>query len=418
MENRPQSALSGRGPEGMAARASHLSPVLAGEDYYYRPNDLLLTQESARALGDLLRREYDARPYEPGEGWRQTLAPAAADIHGRLNAKGVGVELWRVPDGVHLPDLVTKLRTSNDERAPAVSLNHVFAGEPTYKGGPGGPPDPMDNPGSPWDARTSRSTSVDLAVLDTGVPASLATLHPNLQACVVMEGADLDELDDDHDGLLDDQAGHGAFICGLVHLVSPGLGIDTARVLDSTGYGDDLSVALGLAETSAQVINLSLGGYTQDDNPPLALAQAIAALGRSRIVVAAAGNNASDRPFWPAALKGVVAVAAYDSKATAPAKFSNFGPWVDVCAPGVGLLSTFVDGARFDGVDDVTFKGWARWSGTSFAAPLVGAEIADRLRKSNGRTARQVALELLSELPESDWPGFGALYTPDTDPAM
>jgi subtilisin family serine protease len=240
--------------------------------------------------------------------------------------------------------------------------------------------------------------------------------HPNLQSCVFADPDDVDLLDDDHDGWLDDQAGHGAFICGLVHLVSPGLGIDPARVLDSTGFGDDLSVALGLAETSAPVINLSLGGYTQDDNPPLALAQAIAALGRSRIVVAAAGNNHSDRPFWPAALKGVVAVAAYDSLKDAPASFSNFGPWVDVCAPGVGVLSTFVEGERREGSTDVTFKGWARWSGTSFAAPLVAAEIAGRIRRDPSRGARQVTFGLLSELPESGWQGFGARYTPETSP--
>ena len=133
----------------------------------------------------------------------------------------------------------------------------------------------------------------------------------------------------------------------------------------------------------------------------------------SRILVAAAGNNASDRPFWPAALKHVIAVGALDTtdpKRVRRACFSDFGPWVDVWAPGVGLVSTYVDGRWVTSDQDVTFQGWASWMGTSFAAPLVAAEIA---RRAGGGSARNAAMETLADLPNE--PGFGLVCNPSAN---
>jgi subtilisin family serine protease len=214
------------------------------------------------------------------------------------------------------------------------------------------------------------------------------------------------------------QAGHGLFIAGLVRRVAPGLVVDPGRVLDPTGLGDDASIAAELVETTAPVICLSLGGYTEDDGPPPGLSAALAAKGPDVAVVAAAGNNDSTRPFWPAALKHVVAVAGYDSTGDEPARtcFSNRGDWVDVCAPAVRLGSTYVRGTWVAHDGERVFDGWAGWSGTSFAAPLVAAEIARRLAAPDGpRTGRQAALELLAELTSSPWPDLGLLYRPPVD---
>ncbi|MFC7583184.1 hypothetical protein ACFQYP_04855 [Nonomuraea antimicrobica] len=60
------------------------------------------------------------------------------------------------------------------------------------------------------------------------------------------------------------------------------------------------------------MLNLSFGCHTFDDRPPPLLSDAIAALADT-VTVACAGNTASDRPFWPAALPGVVGVAAVDA---------------------------------------------------------------------------------------------------------
>ena len=186
-------------------------------------------------------------------------------------------------------------------------------------------------------------------------------------------------------------------------------------MLDSYGFGDDLTVCLGLVEATAPVINLSLGGYTGHNRAPAALAAAVRACVHHTVVVAAAGNNASDRRFWPAALPGVVAVAAYDSATCSPAVFSNHGTWVDVCAPGVALRSCYVKGHRGAPGAQIAFADAAIWSGTSFAAPLVAAEIARRALADPSRSPRQVANELLADLPDSGWPGFGVRFDPGVD---
>jgi hypothetical protein len=71
----------------------------------------------------------------------------------------------------------------------------------------------------------------------------------------------------------------------------------------------------------------------------------------------------------------VISVGALGPSGAAP--FTNHGPWVQAAAPGVDIVSTFFDlseeRAREDGGD---FDGWAKWSGTSFSAPIVAAEIA------------------------------------------
>ena len=62
--------------------------------------------------------------------------------------------------------------------------------------------------------------------------------------------------------------------------------------------------------------------------------------------------------------------------------FSNFGPWVDASAPGVDVVSTFFtefDDTDADGVCVDRYRGWASWSGTSFAAPKVAGAIAQSM---------------------------------------
>jgi hypothetical protein len=67
------------------------------------------------------------------------------------------------------------------------------------------------------------------------------------------------------------------------------------------------------------------------------------------VVVAAAGNNASDRVFWPAAFDSVVGVGAQRADGRGRTPFSNHGPWVDAWAPGDRVASSFVS---FDGPQD------------------------------------------------------------------
>ena len=368
--------------------------VAPGRDYWYVPGELLLSAAAEDHFRGLLERFG-----MPDRENNEVLAKA-----------GIDVRRW-ITDRHDVPRIVAQLRRlSDDDPSLVVAPNHVLRGEPKYKGGPGGEPRPI----KPMDLGDDRpeSREAQIAVLDTGVWKGWDA-QPALREVLMPDADDIDLLDVDGDGILDCEAGHGTFICGLVAQVAPALRIDPGRVLDPTGIGSDFSIALELLQTTAPVVNLSLGGYTDDDLAPPALEAVLEHLWPERVVVAAAGNNASPRPFWPAAFKHVVAVGALDTRDPQNilvADFSNYGSWVDVWAPGVDLASTYVQGHWLTSDEDVTFDQWAAWSGTSFAAPLVAAEVA---RRTVNGSARAALHGLMADLPSV--PGLGLVYGPPTN---
>jgi subtilisin family serine protease len=367
------------------------------EGYLYRKGQLLV----GRGAVDELRRETQHPGVRPHE-----------EVNAELEERGVDVQCWWVPDEISVPDLQQTLHGRARSAGSHVSLNHVFTGEWIYLGGPATQPElapVLSAPSEPVPADAPAA----LSVLDTGVASPVNAFFA--EAVRDDDGRSVDELDADHNAYLDSEAGHGTFICGLVRQAAPGIAMEQRKVLDSDGFGDDLTVARGIASSAAPVLNLSLGGYTAGNRSPRALHEALAALEPGRVVVAAAGNSGRAREFWPAAFPQVIAVAAYDPRTGEPAGFSNHGPWVDVCAPGVGLRSCFVDGRRSGDADAPTFAGWATWSGTSFAAPLVAAEIARRAAANPHTTARAVADELLEELGPLPRNGYGRRFTPSGD---
>lgn len=183
----------------------------------------------------------------------------------------------------------------------------------------------------------------------------------------------------------DRQAGHGTFVAGVLLRHAPGVTIRHHRSLSSLGLTDDLTVTAALRQVRQQggvdVVVLTAGCHTADDRCPPVLRDEIGRWGDA-VVVASAGNNGATRPFWPAALPSVVAVGATGPDGTL-ADFSNRGPWVDAVALGVDVVSSYV--RLLPGTEGVApgtttrVYGTARWSGTSFAAPRVAADVA-RLR--------------------------------------
>ena len=328
-----------------------------------------------------------------------------------------------------------------------VSLNHVFVGQPTSHGQSEKPPattlaQRVLEPGS-------AETDCDIAVLDTGVPASkeLAEWHPELDEALRRDPSNPafpDDLDTLYSAppVLRSLAGHGTFIAGLVRLVAPDLVVSPYAVLDPDGLGNDVTIARALWHVASRprsipVLSLSFGAYTYDDAPPPVISYVIDRLPRTTVVVAAAGNNGSPRPFYPAASGNVVAVASFDDLhgVVHPTPWSNFGPWVDVCAPGVDLLSTYVVGsyeipdANPNNPPTIEKFGEprpsARWTGTSFSAPLVAAEIARRVRDDwetgtlpiGPLTADQAWRDLQAELsPLQSVRDVGLEFWPPIDP--
>jgi thermitase len=203
-----------------------------------------------------------------------------------------------------------------------------------------------------------RGPGVVIAIVDTGV----ATDHPDLVNKLV-PGYDFVNNDADP---RDDQ-GHGTHCAGVAAASTDngvgiaGVGFNArvmpVKVLGADGFGTLSNVASGIrwaVDNGARIISLSLGSTTD----AATLRNAITyAWGQGAVVVAAAGNEATDQFSYPAAYPEAIAVAATDNQ-DRRAGFSNFGSWVDVAAPGVDVLST-VPG------------GYARYSGTSMACPAV-----------------------------------------------
>ncbi|GHJ42756.1 hypothetical protein Cs7R123_00980 [Catellatospora sp. TT07R-123] len=312
-------------------------------------------------------------------------------------------------DGLDVPAAARRVREAaardGDDRTVAAP-NHVFVSTPFEHGGPFGPPQPAAQPTLlPAVAKPRRD--VPVMVIDTGVwrasplPAHAYTATP----------ADLEtDTDVDDDGVLDGDVGHANFIIGVIAAQTGKADVRAVRVLDTFGLCTEADLITSFARvTDEKLINLSLGGYTLDDQPPLALAVALGGLlaGRDRLVVAAAGNDGlRDRAFWPAAFAGtaqpwagqVVAVAAHDGKNLCD--WSNAGPWVTVIAPGEDITSTFVKHDQFP-------TGWAMWSGTSFATPHVVGLLAEQVaRTGSTEVALKTVLATAAQRRIGGYPGL------------
>jgi len=288
---------------------------------------------------------------------------------------------FELPRGEDLVCLVRRLR---QEFGSYVGPNHVLFGEQSYHGSPATPPAPAP-PG--WESHPGRGASVGrVGILDTGFADFAGTGEVDRQVGIDQAPFSVDVPDaDPHDGKLDWEAGHGTFIAGQIRHALPDADVVVVKGLDGLGSiseADLCHLMVLAARRGIDVLNLSLGGYALDDECPSGLAATIAQLvyQHDMVIVAAAGNKGSDRPFWPAASHHVVAVGALNQTDGYPAWFTNFGPWVDACAPGVDRTSWFF---RFDGELDAVplsgvaedFRFWATWSGTSFAAPQFSAAV-------------------------------------------
>ncbi len=155
--------------------------------------------------------------------------------------------------------------------------------------------------------------------------------------------------------------------------------------------------AIGRLSPQVSVVNLSLGGFTQDDLPPLPLVNAVAALPAQIAVVAAAGNAGTSRPVWPAALGRVLGVAAVSRSGTAvvPAPYSGYGAWVDACAVGERDSTYVVGQLPLPARPTRVFHGFASWAGSSFATAHVSGRLA-AMMTAGGLSADGARLALLA----------------------
>ncbi|HSK28154.1 MAG TPA: S8/S53 family peptidase [Jiangellales bacterium] len=302
-------------------------------------------------------------------------------------------------------------------RLHLMPLGAVMKGETT--------PEYTSEPWPVWEPPDRRG-SVPVAVIDTGIahqPRDDGWLTELFPPQGRGEEDPLDVLPNGPDDKLDAGAGHGSFVAGVVQQVAPEVPVMVYRVLDTDGLADEVQVACAMVKAvddlltskGRLILNLSLGTQTVDDLPPIAVAEALVVIAERAsarrgevLVIAAAGNEGTDRRFWPAAFDQVVAVAGLDPENLEPAEFSSHGPWVDCSTVAVAVRSPYVQGEEdrlFDS-DPETWEepGWAQWNGTSFAAPQVAAEVARRAGAANSSLA-----DALDDLLQGEpaLPGYG-----------
>jgi subtilisin family serine protease len=312
-----------------------------------------------------------------------------------------------VPAGTPIADLVDSLNqvTTVESAAPNYVAVTPFAAAATGLAG--------DEDATPWEmvraaealAYEPGDVTVIVGIVDTGVSREHPELAGKLRSgvdTVQLGGGELalgiqllgDRRRVDTDPT-DDFVGHGMGCAGIVGALGlgmpPGLaghaqvlpmrGLGAARfpgVAHAVGVGatTDLDMAVKLAvDLSAKVINLSFGtdDAVLEPGAEKPHADVVAyALDRGRVLVAAAGNEAGEKTYWPAAFPGVIAVGSV-GPGRRPSGFSSRGPHVALCAPG-------------ERVRTLGLTAYQQATGTSFAAPFVAGAAALLVARAEARS--------------------------------
>src|SRR3954470_21888527 len=223
----------------------------------------------------------------------------------------------------------------------------------------------------------------------------------------------------DPPSMLGPDDGHGTFVAGRILLEAPAARVHMAR--PSTWADEDISTAIAAAAGKSNLINLSFLGVSTETEPPAKIAAVLAKLDSATVVVIAAGNNYASTVVYPAGIElpaggaRIITVGAVDqtriAQVGAPpplAGFSDFGHWVDCYADGTQVLGPFLTYDEVAEPDDwrapQNFRGWAVWSGTSFATATVTGRIARVAmdRNLSVREAAEVVIDSAQLIPVPD----------------
>ena len=374
-----------------------------GADYLYRTGVVLVRDEDLARVVELFE---GGRPAEGGIGGVTRLllpdkVPADAPEDRSPTQRFLRHADLRLGRGVVTPEHLFYVSPSVSP-CPATEPEEVP---------PGIPPDPvLPTPFLPAGAADGRGVKV--VVLDVG--------WSDAPAAYWLNGVTGDpENAFDGSGRIRPYAGHGTFIAGVLRAIARNVEVVVKSYFTAAGAMWEFDLAQALDEVldlAPDIISLSAGTRTRFDLPALGLDVFI----RTRLnrvngltLVAAAGNESSRDYFWPAAFPETVGVGALADNGRDRASFSNFGGWVDVYAPGENLVNAFLTG-DYECTEPPntgqlrSFQGMARWSGTSFATPLVAALIAGRMSVT-GENAKQAADALLAFAMTQPEPGVGGV---------
>ncbi len=252
----------------------------------------------------------------------------------------------------------------------------------------------------PRSTKTAKK-KIKVVVIDSGISAEHSDLSPK-------NGFDFDEAKDPKNNWKKDGSGHGTHVAGICSAqnnefgilgFSPDSELMVLRIFPNASNSKLIGALDWCIDQEVDVINMSLGGKKASE----LIQQRLQACRENGILpIAAAGNNGGS-VLYPAAFEEVLCVAAIGRYSSFPEdsshqkhigsepiqsgqyfspEFTCRGPEVDVCAPGVAIVST------------VPGDGYAAWDGTSMACPHVTGFAARLLRLSDNifslpRTAKR-----------------------------
>jgi subtilisin family serine protease len=306
-------------------------------------------------------------------------------------------------EGVVTPDHYLHLANGDGRHCPATEPEETGLAEawpPPFTRGPAG-------------------AGVRVAVIDTGwhTPAAQAPATPFLAQ----------HVDGDIETYVLGQRlrvyqGHGTFIAGVIKCRAPEAQVTHYKIGNGVAVSEtDMAAAIERALDDPagppHIINLSAGCHTRRDHGPKTFHRLWVDRLKDHpetVLIAAAGNDASSVPFYPAARGWAIGVGSLDHRGAGPvSSFSNYGDSADVYVLGRNHVNAYPEGTYVckeapDKRDKRVFtNGLARWSGTSFAAPLFAGMVAARLGPNPGTRARQVAWKLVTDAPQRQDPVHG-----------
>jgi uncharacterized protein (TIGR02145 family) len=326
---------------------------------------------------------------------RTILQKSTSLIHRKTQGfEKIGFSRVQVPSGVTVADFLTDIKKdSNVEYAEPDFILRSLGEKPQDPSlGNNWALDAI-NAMDAWKI-TKGDPSIIVAVIDSGIAYDHPSLTDNL-----LPGYDFIS---DNTEILDD-FGHGTQVAGIITSkyneifntsgVAPESSLMPLKVLDANGEGTVSDVAEAIiyaADSGVRIILLAIGTYAESNVLKAAVEYAFS---KNCIIIAAAGNNGTEEPCYPAAYPSTVAVTAVDQFNNS-CFFSNKASYIDIGAPGRDVLTTSIGG------------GYENFTGTSAAAAYASALAALLVSQYPDETNHSIRARMITSALDLGHPGW------------
>ncbi len=398
-------------PEGVVTDAE--DP--ADHRYLFAPGVVLVDEADVNDVNDVILNSSDI----PAD----SLGDIVSNVSGELNVRSLlsgGTDFASVRQFLHALDVIDEALGEG-----VVTPDHYLHVSGTGAGRPCPATEPEETGlTGPWPEETRRTDAnpdiqVTVTVVDTGWWEG-ATAHSWLHDVEAEESQRQTFAGDPRLPALPEYGGHGTFIAGVARCRAPRCKIEHQRFVVEGGAVRESDMVSRLERAIAatpepHVINLSAGGHTRNG---LRL-KSFRRLWNEQlkhlsdtVLIAAAGNDGTDDPFYPAAFTWAVGVGSLDRNGDI-SSFSNYAKSADIYVVGRNHVNAFPVGTYEcretpdKGDQRIFTTGLARWSGTSFAAPLFAGLVAAERNVDNSRSVREIAWDLVQGIQEEDLPPYG-----------